>query len=125
MPVERIDLNPDKDYTFSSCVIAGDYIYTAHQGGALDEKGNFLKSLEEQTEQCFRNLRRTLEAAGATLSDVVKTTVLLQNAEDFRKMDDIYRRHFAEGYPARTTVVTKFVSSGILIQIDAVAYKPR
>jgi len=48
----------------------------------------------------------------------------LRNAEDFRKMDDIYRRHFAEGYPARTTVVTEFVSSGILIQIDAVAYKP-
>jgi 2-iminobutanoate/2-iminopropanoate deaminase len=126
MTFEKIDLNPQFGFAFSSCVVAGDYVFTAHHGGMIqDEQGNWSGTIEEQTEQCFRNLERTLASAGATLSDVVKTTVLLKGAGDFPKMNDVYRRQFTDGYPARTTIVTEFLDPECLIQVEAVAYKPR
>jgi len=101
------------------------YLYRYH-GGFIDEDGNTIEGIEEQTEQCFKNLGKTLKAAGASFDDVVKTTVLLRNAEDFRKMIGVYRRYFDKGFPARTTFVgTDFLDSPCLIQIDAVAYKPK
>jgi 2-iminobutanoate/2-iminopropanoate deaminase len=125
MTIERIDLNPGLGFAFSSCVVAGDFVFTAHQGGFLDEDGNSLESIEEQTEQSFRNLERALKAAGASLNDVIKTTVLLKRAEDFPKMNAVYRRQFTEGYPARVTITSDFVDPQCLIQIEAVAYKPK
>ena len=127
MAREVIDLNPKEyGFTFSYCVRAGDFIYTAHHGGFIDKDGNTIEGIEAQTEQCFRNLGKTLKAAGASFDDVVKTTVLLRNAEDFRKMIGVYRRYFNNGFPARTTFVgTDFLDSPCLIQIDAVAYKPK
>lgn len=127
MTKEIIDLNPKEyNFTFSSCVKAGDFIFTSHHGGFLDEKGNKIEGIEAQTEQCLKNLAKTLEAAGASLNDVVKTTVLLKNADDFAKMREVYRRHFKEGYPARTAFVnTDFLDPACLIQIEAVAYKPK
>ncbi len=126
MGKEIIDLNPKKyRLTFSSCVKAGDFIYTSHHAGFLDEEGNIIEGIEAQTEECFKNLRRTLEAAGASLEDVVKTTVLLKNKKDFKKMKEVYRRHFNQGYPVRTSILTNFVDSDCLIQIDVVAYKPK
>jgi len=87
MKIEWIDLNnPDRGFTFSSCVVAGDYVFTSHHGGVVDKEGNRLESVEEQTEQCFRSLERTLETAGVTMNDVVKTTVLLKNPVYFEKV---------------------------------------
>ncbi len=126
MAKEIVDLNPKKyGFTFSSCVKAGDFIYTSHHAGFLDEDGNIIEGIEAQTEQCFKNLGKTLEAAGASFNDVVKTTVLLKNTEDFRKMKEVYRRYFNEGFPARTGIFTDFLDSACLIQIDMVAYKPK
>ncbi len=123
---EIIDLNPKEyGFTFSSCVKAGDFIFTAHHAGFLDEDGNVVEGIEAQTEQCLTNLGKTLKAAGASFDDVVKTTVLLRNPEDFKTMREVYRRYFSEGFPARTGIVgTDFLDSACLIQIDAVAYKP-
>jgi 2-iminobutanoate/2-iminopropanoate deaminase len=124
MTVEKIDLYPEYGFTFSTCVVAGDFVFTSHLAG-LDEEGNWPESVEEQTECCFRRLDRTLEAAGATLGDVVKMTVLLRDPGDFSKMNDVYRRQFTDGYPARTAIMTEFLDSECLIQIEAVACKPR
>lgn len=126
MAVERIDLNnPDWGFTFSSYVVAGDYVFTSHHGGYDFEEDRWPESVEEQTQQCFKNLQRTLENAGVTLNDVVKTTVLLKNPGAFEKVKDVYRRVFTNRYPARTTIISEFLAPEILIQIDAVAYKPR
>ena len=126
MTIERIDLNnPEWEFTFSSCAVAGDYVFTSHHGGVVDNEGNRLESVEEQTQQCFESLAKTLDAAGVTLDDVVKTTVLLKNSGDFEKVKDVYKSVFPEGYPARTTIISEFLSPEILVQIDAVAYKPR
>jgi 2-iminobutanoate/2-iminopropanoate deaminase len=124
MTVERIDLQSEYGFTFSTCVVAGDFVFTSHLAG-LDEEGNWPASVEEQTEHCFRRLERTLEAAGATLGDVVKTTVYLKNIEDLGKMREVYRRQFTDGYPARMTATSEFIDPACLVMIEAVAYRPR
>ena len=122
--IGRIDLNPEMEWTFSTCVIAGDYIYTSHLAGYRDEDGKWPENVGEQTDQCFRKLERVLEAAGATLNDVVKTTVYLKDIEDFHEMREVYRRQFTDGYPARMTATSEFISPKCLVMIEAVAYKP-
>ena len=127
MTLKRIDLNPERNWTFATCVVAGDFIYTAHTGGIVDDDGNLLKTVAEQTEQSFRNLEKTLAAAGAALEDVVKTTVYLKDIADFHEMREVYRRQFSPeaGYPARMTATTDFVSPECLVLIEAVAFKPK
>lgn len=116
--INKVDLNSDKDYTFSSCVEAGDYVFTSHQGGRLDSD-----SFEVQLDACFQRLAKTLKAVDLTLDDVVKVNLLLKDIDDFRKTKDIFRKYFKNGFPARSTITTEFVTPKILVQIDAVAFK--
>ena len=126
MPIERIDLNdPALGFTFSTCVIAGNFIYTSHQAGMVDELGNKLGTIQAQTHQCFKNLERVLVTAGATLDDVVKVTVYLKDIDDFSEMREEYRHHFSHGYPARMTATTDFIDDDCLIMLDVVAYKTK
>ena len=125
MTIQKIDLHPENNFTFSSAVVAGDFIYTAHTGGVYDDNGTVLNTIEEQTEQTFRNLEKTLAAAGATLNDVVRVLVVLRTIDDFAAMRDVYRRQFTDGYPARMTITSELIDAECLILVDAVAYKPR
>lgn len=123
--VEKVDLNPEMNWTFSTYVRAGDLIFTSHTAGMADDEGRPLDTVAEQTERSFRNLEKTLAAAGATLDDVVKTTVYMKDLADFHEMREVYRRQFTDGYPARMTATTDFIPAACLVMIDAVAYKPR
>ncbi len=125
MAIERIDLNkPEWNFTFSNCVVAGDFVFTSHVGGYDAEASRWPETIEGQTRQCFATLSRYLAAAGATLDDVVRINVLLKRTEDFQGMREVYRHQFANGYPVRTAWFTEFLDEECLIQIDAVAYKP-
>ena len=122
--IEFIDLNdPENRSTFSSCTVAGDFIFTSHIGGFLDDQGNVLEGVAPQTAQCFSNLKDILAAAGATLDDVVKVTVYLKDPLDFEEMREVYRQMFTKGYPARMTATSRFVDPRCRIQIEAIAYK--
>ena len=96
--LKRIDLHPDKvrykNFSFSTCVVAGDFVFTSHQGGLVDDNGKWLTTIEEQTEQSFKNLERALAAAGATFDDVVKMMIYMKNADDFQAIEDIYNTKF-------------------------------
>jgi 2-iminobutanoate/2-iminopropanoate deaminase len=74
-----------------------------------------------QTEQVFANLRAILEAAGTTLDNLVKTTVFLQNLEDFAGMNEVYAKHVGDRPPARSTVEVAKLPSGALVEIEAIA----
>ena len=74
-----------------------------------------------QTEQVFANLRAILEAAGTSLDNVVKTTVFLQNLDDFAGMNEVYSKHVGERPPARSTVEVAKLPSGALVEIEAIA----
>lgn len=126
MPIERIDLNdPEQNFTFSTCVIAGNFIFTSHQAGLVDELGNKLETIEAQTEQCFKNVERVLVTAGATLDDIVKITLYLRDIKDFTRMREVYRRQFKRGYPARMTATSDFIDDNCLVMLDVIAYRTK
>ena len=74
-----------------------------------------------QTEEVFANLRAILEAAGTSLDNLVKTTVFLQNLDDFAGMNEVYSKHVGERPPARSTVEVAKLPSGALVEIEAIA----
>jgi len=78
-------------------------------------------SIEEQTEQVFANLGAILEAAGSGLDRLVKTTVFLQNLDDFQGMNSVYAKRVGDTPPARSTVEVAKLPSGALVEIEAIA----
>ncbi len=120
--IEFVNLHPETGYTHCTYVKAGNFIYTSYHGATVDERGNPLTDIESQTEYTFKNLKKTLKDANATLDDIIKTTVLIKNKKDFRKMVGIYKNQFSNEFPARTTIITDFLNDSILVQIDVVAY---
>jgi len=110
---------------FSPGIKAGDYIFISGQVGHVDEKGNELKGIEAQTRQCLENMKRVLNAAGASLSDVVKSTVFLVRADDFASMNEVYKSYFTADLPARSTVIVAALARPqIVVEIECVAYQP-
>jgi len=110
---------------YSPGMKAGDYIFVSGQIGHVDREGNKVEGVEAQTRQTLENMKRVLEAAGASLSDVVKTTVFLVKADDFAKMNEVYKSYFTKDYPARSTVIiAALVRPEILVEIECVAYRP-
>jgi 2-iminobutanoate/2-iminopropanoate deaminase len=80
--------------------------------------------IAHETRLTLENMRRILEACGATMADVVKCSVFLLHSEEFVQMNEVYKEFFGETRPARTTVEAKFASP-MRVEIDCVAYKPR
>ncbi len=74
-----------------------------------------------QTEQVFANLRAILEAAGSSLDKLVKTSVFLQNLDDFPGMNEVYAKHVGATPPARSTFEVAKLPSGALVEIEAIA----
>jgi 2-iminobutanoate/2-iminopropanoate deaminase len=74
-----------------------------------------------QTEQAIHNVATALEATGRTLDDVVRVGVYLADMGDFNAMNEVYARHFARPYPARTTIGVAALPLGAAVEIDLVA----
>jgi reactive intermediate/imine deaminase len=77
--------------------------------------------IQVQTRQTLENLKAALEAAGASLKDVVKTTIFLKDMADYKGMNSIYNQYFGEDPPARSTVRAELVLPSLLIEIEAIA----
>lgn len=75
----------------------------------------------EQTERSLTNLRAILEEAGAGMDTVVKTTVFLQDMDDFAAMNEVYARHFGDHRPARAAVQAAALPKGVDVEIECVA----
>lgn len=76
-----------------------------------------------QARLVLENLKAVVEASGAGMSDVVKTTVYLRSFEDFAVVNQVYGEYFAEPYPARATVEVAGLPKGALVEIDAIIVK--
>ena len=107
---------------YSQAIHIGDLVYTAGQV-ALDPVTMELVpgGVEEQTRQVLANLTNVLEAAGTSMSKVVKTTVFLKTMDDFAKMNAVYAEVFSENPPARTTVAVAGLPKNALVEIECVA----
>ncbi len=122
--VVATDQAPQAIGPYSQAVEVNGVIYTAGQV-ALDPKSGQLvgTTAAEQTEQVLKNLVAVLGAAGASLQDVVKTTVYLADMDDFAAMNEVYAEHFGRHKPARSTVQAARLPRDARVEIDAIAVK--
>lgn len=85
-------------------------------------EGNLVgKTIEEQTHQSLKNVKAIVEAAGLTMSNIVKTTVLMKDLADFGTMNDIYNSYLGESKPARAAYEVARLPKDVLIEIEAIA----
>lgn len=96
-------------------------VYTAGQLGVNPSTGDLVSTdIEAQTRQALQNLQNVLQAGGSSLANVLKTTVFLQDMNDFTKMNGVYAEFFGENPPARSTVQVAALPKGALVEIEAV-----
>jgi 2-iminobutanoate/2-iminopropanoate deaminase len=107
---------------YSQAIKAGNMIFVSGQIPIDPATGNFVSDdVKEQTVQVLKNLSAVLEAAGATLNNVVKTTVFLEDMNDFGVMNEIYGEYFNENKPARATVQAARLPRDAKVEIDCIA----
>ncbi len=100
----------------------GKLVFTAGQIAIDPATGEMVgKTIEEQTHQVLKNIQAVLRAAGADLSNVVKTTVFLANIGDFARMNEVYSQYFRENPPARSAFGNLHLPKGALVEIECVA----
>src|SRR5476649_2247964 len=100
-------------------------IFVSGQAGKNPVTGALADNVEQQTEQCLKNIQTILEAGGSSLQHVLRCGVFLLDMGEFKTMNGVYSRMFGEHRPARTTVqVAGLPGDGLLVEIDAIAYRP-
>ena len=113
-----------KPLPLSKAVRAGDFVFLSGQLG-LSAQGQLAgSSIETQTRQALHNISGILAEAGASLAQVIKSTVWLVERNDFARFNQIYAEYFPHQPPARSTVVCGLVLAGALVEIEVVAYAP-
>lgn len=113
-----------RSFPFCQAMVANGLVFVSGQV-ALNGEGDMVgDTITEQSEQVIANIAAVLEQAGATLGDVIKTTIWITRKEDFPGFNDVYSRYFMATTPARATVCSDLVVPGALIEIEAVALLP-
>jgi 2-iminobutanoate/2-iminopropanoate deaminase len=113
---------PFQGAPYSQGIKANGFVFVSGQVSLLPgEKELLVGDIKVQTQQVFANLRAILEEAGSSLDRLVKTTVFLQNLDDFAGMNEIYASHVGSTPPARSTVEVAKLPSGALVEIEAIA----
>jgi 2-iminobutanoate/2-iminopropanoate deaminase len=106
---------------YSQAIRAGDFIFVAGQVSKDPATGKIVgETIEEQTRQTLENLKAILEAAGASMADVVKVSAHLTDLSLFDRYNSVYVQYFPEPRPVRTTVGSQLL--GFMVEIDAIAY---
>lgn len=107
---------------YSQAIKAKGMIFCSGQIPIDPQTGEFVSHIvAEQTEQVLKNLSAVLAAAGASLDDVVKTTVFLADMNDFAEMNEVYGRFFSENKPARATVEAARLPRDAKVEIECIA----
>ena len=107
---------------YSVAIQTDSMVFTSGQVGFDPLTGDFVEGgIEEQTRQVLINLKHVLEDSGSDLDHVVKTTVFLQDMNDFVKMNAVYAEFFPKDSPARSTVAVSGLPKGALVEIETTA----
>jgi 2-iminobutanoate/2-iminopropanoate deaminase len=120
-PVSRDGKGPASGGAYSPGVRAGGFVFVSGQIPRDPATGELKgDDIESQTRSCMANVQSVLEAAGASLADVVSVIVYLANVDDWGRFNTVYKEIMAAPYPTRTAVGADL--RGILIEISAVAF---
>ena len=108
---------------YSQGIKAGNFIFISGQIPFDPETGKMIEgAVKDQTEQSLKNVKAILEAAGATLDNVVKCTVFLKDMSTFSDMNEVYALFFKENPPARAAVEVARLPKDVDVEIEAIAY---
>lgn len=124
MVKEKID-HPQRDKNFvtgvfSDGIVAGGFLFVSGQASVDFKTSQFvLGTIEEETERTLENIKAIVEAAGATMNDVVKCSAHLSDWNEFDRYNKVYERYFPGVKPARTTVQS-VLGKGIKVEIDCI-----
>ena len=125
MSVERkvitTDRAPNPTGPFNQAIRVGELVFTSGQAGRNRETGQ-MGDIREQTDWCLRNLDNILRAAGSSLDNAVKMTVIMKDGVDSNAMNEEYVKHFNGPLPARSSAfVSHLKGADMLLEIEAVA----
>ena len=121
--VIKTDKAPTPSSPYSQGFRVGNLIYTAGQVGIDPQSGELSENFSDQLNQTLKNVEGIVNAEGATMNDIIKTTVVLSDIKFFSELNEIYKTFFKEPYPARTTIGAS-LPGRVMVEIEAVAYKP-
>jgi 2-iminobutanoate/2-iminopropanoate deaminase len=115
---------PRMSQVFPQAVIAEKFIFLSGTPGLDLNSGQVVSDdFEEQTRQCFLNIKIILEEAGSSLNKVIKTTVFMVTGNDFSILNKVYSEFFPANPPARSTPQVMPFPAGILLSVECIALK--
>ena len=107
---------------YSQAIQAGEFLYVSGQIPVDPATGEIPGTVSLQAKRSLENLKAIVEAAGYSLTDVVKTTVFAADIADFAEVNAVYAEYFPNNAPARSFVAVKDLPKGVKIEIEAVAW---
>lgn len=108
---------------YSQAVESGNTLYVSGQIPINPSTGDIPSTIEEQTAQCLSNIRAILDKAGYSIDDVVKSTVLLDDMNDFVAMNGVYASFYTKDMPARVCYQVAKLPLGVKVEIETIAVK--
>jgi 2-iminobutanoate/2-iminopropanoate deaminase len=109
---------------YSQAIVAGGFVFCSGTAGIDPATGVAADGIEAQTEQALQNIATILQTAGASMADLVKTTIFYADVADFAKLNEVYARHMPDPPPARSAPANVKLPRGLLVSIDAIAVLP-
>lgn len=108
---------------YSQAIEVNGMVFTSGVIPVDPQTGVIPATIEEQANQAFSNLKNLIEASGATIDKVIKTTVFIKEMKDFGKINEIYATYFKEPFPARSCVEVARLPKDVMLEVEAVVAK--
>lgn len=121
--VIKTDKAPGAIGPYSQGINIGDMYFFSGQIPLVPETGEMPEGIEAQVHQALKNVQGLLESQGLSFANVIKTTVFLDNMDDFACVNEIYAKYFVEPYPARSAVEVAKLPKGALVEVEVIATK--
>ena len=105
---------------YSQAIRSGGLLFCSGQIPVDPATGSIPEGVEAQAEQALLNVKNLIEAAGASIDNVVKTTVFIKDMNDFATINGIYAKYFTEPFPARSCVEVARLPKDVLLEVEAI-----
>ena len=117
------DNAPSSIGTYSQAVLINDFLYVSGQIALDPKKMQIVEGIDNQIKMVFKNIKKILSEADMDFSDVIKLTILLDNLDNFEKVNEIMSELFEKPYPARAAFEVSKLPKNSSIEIETIAYK--